>query len=116
MLEPPPEDGKAKAKASVLVKGPNIKSLPRFEPMPDELELPVLLSAPDNISTDEILPAGMRVLPYRSNILKISEFAFEAVDPTYVERAEEVRAYSLAEPGKFWRVALAFQRRVRGRH
>jgi predicted aconitate hydratase len=89
MLEPPPEAGKAKA--IVLVKGPNIRSLPRFEAMPDELELPVLLTAHDNISTDEILPAGIRVLPYRSNILNISEFAFEAVDPTYVERAKEVR-------------------------
>jgi aconitate hydratase len=89
MLEPPPEAGRAKA--IVLVKGPNIRSLPRFEAIPDELELPVLLTAPDNISTDEILPAGMRVLPYRSNILNISEFAFEAVDPTYVERAKEVR-------------------------
>ena len=59
--------------------------------MPDTLELPVLLIAPDNISTDEILPAGLRVLPYRSNIPRISEFAFEPIDPTYPERAKRVR-------------------------
>jgi aconitate hydratase len=45
----------------------------------------------DNVSTDEILPAGAKVLPYRSNIQKIEDFAFERIDPTYVERARAVR-------------------------
>jgi aconitate hydratase len=72
-------------------KGPNIVTLPVFESLPDELELPVVLKVKDNISTDEILPAGARVLPYRSNIPKISEFAFSMVDPTYAERAASVR-------------------------
>ncbi len=54
------------------MKGPNIVSLPELEPLPDELEVPVLLKVGDNISTDEILPAGARVLPYRSNIPAIS--------------------------------------------
>jgi aconitate hydratase len=58
-------------------KGPNISTLPEAEPLPDTLELPVLLKVKDNISTDEILPAGARVLPYRSNIPKISEFVFD---------------------------------------
>ncbi len=49
--------------------------------------MPVLLKVGDNISTDEIMPAGARVLPFRSNIPKISEFVFENVDPTYHERA-----------------------------
>jgi aconitate hydratase len=82
----PPEE----ARVVPLVKGPNIASLPRFDSMPDTLELPVLLKAGDNISTDEILPAGAKVLPFRSNIPKISEFAFNMVDPSYAKRAREL--------------------------
>jgi aconitate hydratase len=83
MLVAPPESG-----AGVeLIKGPNISSLPEFDPLPDELKLPVLLKVGDNISTDEILPAGQRVLPFRSNIPKISEFAFDQIDGGYYERA-----------------------------
>ncbi|MGC2079505.1 MAG: aconitate hydratase [Xanthobacteraceae bacterium] len=74
-----------------LVKGPNIRSLPNFDPLPDTLAVPVLLKMDDNVSTDEILPAGAKVLPYRSNIQKIEEFAFERIDPTYVKRARAVR-------------------------
>jgi aconitate hydratase len=74
-----------------LVKGPNIRSLPKFDPLPDTLAVPVLLKMDDNVSTDEILPAGAKVLPYRSNIQKIEEFAFERIDSTYVERARAVR-------------------------
>lgn len=72
-----------------LVKGPNIQSLPEFPPMPDRLEAKVLLKVGDNISTDEILPAGARVLPFRSNIQAISEYVYIDVDPAYVERAKE---------------------------
>jgi aconitate hydratase len=75
------------ARAVQLVKGPNIRSLPNFDPLPDQLAVPVLLKMNDNVSTDEILPAGARVLPYRSNIQKISDFAFERIDRSYVERA-----------------------------
>ena len=78
-----------KAKQVQLIKGPNIAALPKLSPLPDEFKLPVLLKVGDNISTDEILPAGARVLPFRSNIPKISEFAFEVVDPTYAKRAQE---------------------------
>ncbi len=46
----------------------------------------------DDVSTDEILPAGAKVLPYRSNIQKIEDFAFERIDPAYVERARAIRA------------------------
>ncbi|MEJ2190115.1 MAG: aconitate hydratase [Acidobacteriota bacterium] len=74
-----------------LRKGPNIKTLPRFEPLPDNLRLPVLLTVADNLSTDEIMPAGARVLPFRSNIQKISEFCFDVVDAEYPIRAREVR-------------------------
>jgi aconitate hydratase len=70
-----------------LVKGPNIADMPSFEPLPDRLELPVLLKMGDDVSTDEIMPAGARVLPFRSNIPKIAEFVFEQLAPAYVEEA-----------------------------
>jgi aconitate hydratase len=72
-----------------LVKGPNIASLPETGPMPDSLELPVLLKVGDDISTDEIMPAGVRVLPFRSNIPKIAEFVYGEVDEGYSKRARE---------------------------
>ena len=87
MLVPPPESGEGVE----LVKGPNIASLPDFEPLPERLEGPVLLKVGDNVSTDEIMPAGERVLPYRSNIPKMAEFVFDAVDESFPERALEVR-------------------------
>ena len=74
-----------------LAKGPNIASLPELDAFPDDFTLPILLKVSDNISTDEIMPAGARVLPYRSNIPKISEFVFDVVDPTYPARAKAVR-------------------------
>ena len=83
MLVPPSK----KHEDILLEKGPNIKSLPHFDPIPDYVECPVLLKVGNNISTDEILPAGTRVLPFRSNIPKISEFVFESVDSRYHERA-----------------------------
>ncbi|MFT5855780.1 MAG: aconitate hydratase, partial [Verrucomicrobiales bacterium] len=87
MLVPPlPEQA---GQATALVKGPNIKSLPQFDPLPDELDLPILLKLGDDVSTDEILPAGTRVLPYRSNIPEIAKFVFADVDRRYHERALE---------------------------
>lgn len=74
-----------------LVKGPNIKSIPELKPISNNIKLTVLLKMGDNISTDEILPAGARVLPYRSNIPKISEFAFDRIDETYAKRARELK-------------------------
>ena len=79
----------AEARNIKLVKGPNIASLPESEPLPDALELPVLLKVGDDISTDEIMPAGARVLPYRSNIPKIAEFVYEQIDEGYVKRAKK---------------------------
>jgi aconitate hydratase len=70
-----------------LEKGPNIKPLPTLEPLPDQLEGPVLLKLADDVSTDEIMPAGARALPFRSNIPEISKFAFSQIDKTYYERA-----------------------------
>lgn len=85
MLLPPPE--REESLQVELVKGPNISSLPEFEPLDDRLEAPALLVMEDNVSTDEIMPAGSRVLPYRSNIPKISGFSFTRIDPSYPERA-----------------------------
>jgi aconitate hydratase len=88
LVEPIPEE---EAKDVELHKGPNVSTLPEFDGIPDELEIPVLYKAEDDISTDEILRAGTEVLPYRSNIPKISEFSFDVVDDTYYDRAMEIR-------------------------
>lgn len=74
---------------TVLVMGPNIQPLPEFSGLPDTLRLEVLLHMEDDISTDEILPAGLRTLPYRSNIPGISRFSFDGVDPDYPSRADK---------------------------
>ena len=79
------------AAAVELVKGENISSLPGSTPLEDRIEAPVILVVGDDISTDEILPAGARVLPYRSNIPKLAEFTFDQVDETYPIRAIEIR-------------------------
>lgn len=66
-------------RSTVVVKGPNIKSLPELAPLPDDLEAEVVLRVGDNISTDAIMPAGNEVLPLRSNIGAISEHVFEQI-------------------------------------
>ena len=71
------------------VKGPNVSDLPDLSPLPDEMEVPVLLKVGDNISTDEISPAGAQALPYRSNIPKLADFTFRGVDEEYPSRARE---------------------------
>ena len=85
MLTPPPEDGGDVE----LVKGPNIQSIPDLDPLPGSLSGPVLIKLGDDVSTDEILPAGTQVLPFRSNIEAISAFTFYQVDEEYVDRARE---------------------------
>ena len=74
-----------------LEKGPNIKPLPEFDALPDAIEGHVLMLVGDDISTDVIMPAGTRVLPYRSNIPEISRFVFSQIDETYYERAMKQR-------------------------
>jgi aconitate hydratase len=74
-----------------LVKGPNIASLPHFEALTEHISGPVLLKMGDDVSTDEILPAGAQVLPFRSNIPAIADFAFWQVDETYSRRALETK-------------------------
>ena len=81
----PPEDG-----SSVEIRrGPNIKPLPEFLPMADEIQGEVLLKMGDNITTDHILPAGSRIMSLRSNLPAISEYCFNIVDPSFPERARK---------------------------
>lgn len=70
-----------------LEKGPNIKPLPQFKALEREIAGPVLLKAGDNVSTDEILPAGVEILPLRSNIPEISRYAFSRIDKQFYQRA-----------------------------
>ncbi len=71
-----------------IVRGPNIKPFPKFTPLDDTIEAEVLIKVGDNVSTDTIMPAGNRVLPFRSNIPAISEFVFEAIDAGFAARAQ----------------------------
>ncbi|HLS66182.1 MAG TPA: aconitate hydratase [Pseudogracilibacillus sp.] len=79
------------AKKVSLEKGPNIASIPEMGELEDALEIPVLLKMGDNISTDEILAGGSRVLPYRSNLPEISKFSFEIIDSAYYEKAQSLK-------------------------
>jgi aconitate hydratase len=85
MIIKPPEDG---SKVEVI-RGPNIKPLPKGEPLPDEIEGTVLLKVEDNITTDHIMPAGAKILPLRSNIPAICEYVFEVVDPSFSARCKQ---------------------------
>jgi aconitate hydratase len=92
-FEPPlPEE---QSRAVELVKAPSIGSLPGFDPLPESLELPVAIKVGDDVSTDEILPAGARVLPYRSNIAKLAEFAFGQLGEDYPERAGKAGQHAI---------------------
>ncbi|MBO0727645.1 MAG: aconitate hydratase [Acidimicrobiaceae bacterium] len=89
MLVPPLPAEEARRES--LVKGPNIVSLPDLPPAPDPLEAPVALKVGDNVSTDEIMPAGARVLPLRSNVPAISAFVFTQIDQSYPDRAGNLK-------------------------
>ena len=69
-----------------VVMGPNIKPLPKFKPIGEDFTAKVMISLDDNITTDHIMPAGAKVLPYRSNIEKISEFVFSNIDEGFSKR------------------------------
>jgi aconitate hydratase len=83
LVNVPPESGDDVE----IVRGPNIKPLPDFSPMPDELNGPVLLSLGDNITTDDILPAGAHMLSLRSNVPKAAEYVFSRMEPNLYRRA-----------------------------
>ena len=75
-----------------IEKGPNIKDLPPFTALPENLKGTLLLKMSDDISTDDIMPAGAKVLPFRSNIPEISKFSFSRVDDTFYDRALEYQS------------------------
>lgn len=77
------------AKGLTIQRGPNIKPFPVAEALPDTLNAPAILKVGDNITTDHIMPAGAKILPYRSNIPKLSEFCFTVCDETFPQRAKE---------------------------
>ena len=70
-------------------RGPNIKPLPEFIPLSDTISAPLTLKVGDNITTDHIMPAGSKILPFRSNIPYLSKFCFSVCDETFPERAKE---------------------------
>jgi len=83
MIIPPAPEG-----ATVdIIRGPNIAALPQFEPSPDELEGELLLALGDNVTTDDIMPAGADILKLRSNIPAISAYLFRNIDPSFPARA-----------------------------
>lgn len=85
LIEKPADDGHAVE----IIRGPNIKPLPRQQPLEDTLSGTVLLKVGDDITTDHIMPAGAQVLPLRSNIPAISEYVFYHVDREFAGRARE---------------------------
>jgi aconitate hydratase len=72
-----------------IVRGPNIKPLPRGEPLPQTLKATVILKVADDITTDHIMPAGSKILPLRSNIPAMAEHVFENVDADFAGRAKD---------------------------
>ena len=85
VLAPVPAE---QAEMAVVLRGPNIKEFPKSKPFADELTAQLVLKVGDNITTDHIMPAGAKILPYRSNIPYLSKFCFEVCDPTFAERAK----------------------------
>ena len=83
----PPLSDEEAANAEVL-RGPNIKEFPKGAPFADTLAVPMVLKVGDNITTDHIMPAGAKILPYRSNIPYMSRFCFEVCDPSFSGRAK----------------------------
>lgn len=84
MIEPPasPEE----AAGIEVLRGPNIKPFPKTEPLPESITAKAVLKVGDNITTDHIMPAGAKILPYRSNIPHLSQFCFGVCDESFPER------------------------------
>lgn len=84
MIEAPasPEE----ADSVEVLRGPNIKPFPHTEPLPESITAKAVLKVGDNITTDHIMPAGAKILPYRSNIPHLSQYCFGVCDETFPER------------------------------
>ena len=76
------------AKDAQVLRGPNIKEFPKSKAFEDTLHAQLVLKVGDNITTDHIMPAGAKILPYRSNIPFLSQFCFQVCDPDFPERAK----------------------------
>lgn len=92
MIELPPEDGSG----IEIVKGPNIKPLPINDPLPDKLGAEAVIKLPDNITTDDIVPAGTTLSNMRSNVPALSEFLFSRVDKEFIGRVKTARDKGLS--------------------
>lgn len=71
-----------------ILRGPNIREFPKCAALSESLSAAVVLKVGDNITTDHIMPAGSKILPYRSNIPHLSKFCFEVCDPEFSDRAK----------------------------
>lgn len=87
MIEPPASE--KEAKDVEVLRGPNIKPFPKTEPLPEEITAKAILKVGDNITTDHIMPAGAKILPYRSNIPHLSQYCFAVCDETFPERIKK---------------------------
>ncbi len=83
-----PPASEEEAKDLEILRGPNIKEFPKATPQEDTLSAELVLKVGDNITTDHIMPAGAKILPYRSNIPHLSQFCFGVCDKTFPERAK----------------------------
>ena len=77
------------AKDLEVIYGPNIKPVPNGDALPEDIEAPVVLKVGDNITTDHIMPAGAKILPYRSNIPFLSNFCFRQCDENFAQHCKE---------------------------
>lgn len=87
MIEPPA--GPEEAASIEVLRGPNIKPFPKTEPLPESITAKAVLKVGDNITTDHIMPAGAKILPYRSNIPHLSQFCFGVCDESFPERIKD---------------------------
>ena len=87
MIEPPASV--EEAKNVEVLRGPNIKPFPKTEPLPADVSAKAILKVGDNITTDHIMPAGAKILPYRSNIPHLSQYCFAVCDETFPERIKK---------------------------
>ena len=85
ILKPAPAEEAAQLE---ILRGPNIKKFPDSIPQADSIRAELILKVGDNITTDHIMPAGAKILPYRSNIPHLSQFCFGVCDKTFPERAK----------------------------
>ena len=88
MIEMPAETAEEAAAVEVYY-GPNIKPFPKTAPLADSIEATAVLKVEDNITTDHIMPAGAKILPYRSNIPHLSQFCFRQCDENFAEHCKE---------------------------